>query len=114
MPGCEDRPTEPPAGPVGTHEHRTDVCGLLGRVEQAIVILLIVGADVETSPPTPPSTGHDLASNIMDEVGTVRDKHRVDMSDIDSRAGGLPLVVVLGKQLQYRRPHDIGHRVDIS
>ena len=85
-----------------------------GPGQEASVTILIARTGVQATSATPASAGHDLASDIVNEVGPVGDESRVDVGDVHHGASRLALVVEQRKQLAHRCPHHLGNRVEIS
>jgi hypothetical protein len=71
------------------------------RVEEAVVAVLVMCPGVEPTSAAPAAARHDLAAQLVNERGAVGDEHRVNVSDVDRRAGGLALVVELREQLEH-------------
>jgi hypothetical protein len=99
--------------PIGTDKHRPNVCGIRGWVEEAIACW---SPEPVYSRPrrlyTP--AHHDLAVDVVNEVGAVADQRRVDVGDVHRCADGLALVVEPAVQLEYRHPHHCRDLVDIG
>lgn len=74
--GCQDRPTKTATRPVRPGEHGTYVGGLSRPVEQPTVIVLRIRPGEEAPPASPSTPDHDLAVDLVHEVGAVSDERR--------------------------------------
>ncbi len=101
-PCFEDPPPEPSARPVRAHEHRPDVRRFARWVEQAAVVGLVTRSRVEPSATAPSSARNDLVVDFVHEVGAVTDKCRIDVCDVDRRAGDLLLVIEAAEEIEHR------------